>query len=103
MKYLLLALILYVGYRIYKFSWRFHQAINDMRNGGGYAGGNDRKRQRPESSRSSKVYAKDVGEYVDFEEIDRVDEDAARSNREECSVYADDGDRVSDAEYEDIR
>lgn len=101
MKYLLLALILYVGYRIYKFSWRFHQAINDMRNGG-YAGGNDRKRQRPESSRSSKVYAKDVGEYVDFEEIDRVDEDAARSNREEYSACAD-GDRVSDAEYEDIR
>lgn len=101
-KLLVLCLILYVCYRIYKFSWRLHQTIDDMRRGGGNQASSNRSNQGYEGGRrSGKVYTKDVGEYVDYEEIDRVVEKNTGEDEQTEQFYEES--RVSDAEYEDIK
>lgn len=101
-KLLVIGLILYVCYRIYKFSWRLHQTIDDMRRGGGGQATGNRSNQRYESGRrSGKVYSKDVGEYVDYEEIDRVVEQNTGEDVQ-TEQFCEES-RVSDAEYEDIK
>lgn len=101
-KLLVIGLILYVCYRIYKFSWRLHQTIDDMRRAAegkppATAATNAMRADRE----AARCYAKDVGEYVDYEEIDRVVEQNTGEDMQ-TEQFCEES-RVSDAEYEDIK
>lgn len=87
---------------------RYTERINDMF-GQAFGGqGFGRQQQRQQSSHDGygyrarrKIFSRDEGEYVDFEEIDVKVEYSAESN--DTHQYSPREPQVSDAEWEDIK
>lgn len=106
-----LLLILFLGFfviplfRVFVTVRRARNSYRDFFNAaagmGGASGRGDRRQRQPQPEPRRKIYSKDEGEYVDFQEIEcsaTTDQSAGESRRTETVVEQ----QVTDVEWEEL-
>ncbi len=92
---------------------KYTQKVNDMFNqafggGTGFSPGaspfGQQRRQQHQPRGRKKIFSRDEGEYVDFEEIEvKTEFSASETNEKQGSSYTPREPQVSDADWEEIR
>ncbi len=95
---IILALILFLFWPVIKLGFRIYRAQSQMRKTFRQATSQQRREQQQQAERE-KIFDRNVGEYVDFEEIDNNSHDSSQQYNPPAKVEP----QIEDAEWEDIK
>lgn len=93
--FIILVLVFFLLWPVIKIGYKIHRAQRQMRNAFEQAA---RQQQQQEAERE-KIFDRNVGEYVDFEEIENTDNNTKPQYNPTVKIEP----QIEDAEWEDIK
>lgn len=95
--FLLLILVFFLLWPVIKIGYKIHRAQRQMRSAFEQAA--RQQQQQQQEAEREKIFDRNVGEYVDFEEIDDTDNDTKSQYNPTVKIEP----QIEDAEWEDIK
>lgn len=94
--FLILVLVFFLLWPVIKIGHKIHRAQRQMRSAFEQAA---RQQQQQQEAEREKIFDRNVGEYVDFEEIENTDNDTKPQYNPTVKIEP----QIEDAEWEDIK